>query len=136
MRKGLAFEYIVKIMILLVVAAVVFNIIFFFSSDIKKAVSEKLFGEKKKMETLEKESGSFSTSQVKNYVKSCWLKTGSDHRQNEICFILKGNVSSVDKNKLKSVKGPGEVDVSEFDKSKNITFVKFKDLGNVVKLES
>ena len=112
----MAFEYIVKIMILIVVAAVVMNIIIYFSDDIKLQVKKMFGSDEKTLETETVESISFSDSQIRNYIKSCWEKTyGVEYKKDAICYILKGDVSSVNALNIQNVDGVKVVDTDSFN---------------------
>jgi hypothetical protein len=134
--KGMALETVVQWIILSVVAAVVIGLVFTFSDDIKRSF-ENMFKSDTEVKTDMIESNAFSTAQISTYVKACWEKTGDKFKGDVICYILKGDVSNVDKTVLEiSLKSPAQVDVSSFDSSKTGTIIKFEDLGNTIYVES
>jgi len=133
--KGLALETVVRWIILLVVAAVVISLVLFFYNDIKRFVKSWLEGEKPKAEVIE--ASKFSTSQVITYIKACWDKTGERFDENIVCYILKGDVSGVDTDLLQNaLRSPAQVETSKFDPTKNVTIIRFEDIGNKVIVES
>lgn len=134
--KGMALEVVVKWIILSVVAIVVIGMIIYFSDEIKKYVGG-LLKPKEEPKTEMIESGSFSTSAVITYVKSCWDKTGVNFEGDTICYILKGDVSGVDTELLNnSLDPPAQVDISKFNPSENTTFIEFEDIGNIIHVGS
>jgi hypothetical protein len=133
--KGLALETIVKWVILLALAVIVINLILFFSDEIKRFI-ERQFGAKE-WKTEKIEAKEFSPGQLIAYIKACWDRTGENFHEDAVCFILKGDVSKVDPNFLKtSITPPPNVDVSNFNNTRNVTIIRFEDLGNVVVVES
>lgn len=134
--KGLALEAVVKLIILIVVALVVIGLMIYFSDDIKKFV-ENLFKEEPEPQAEIVESSKFSTAQIRTYMRACWDKTGEKFRKDVICYILKGDVSEVDTDLLSTaVEAPAQVDLSKFNPLKNVTIIRFQDLGNKIILES
>ena len=132
----MALEYVVKILILVAVAAVVMNIILIFSGDIQLQVRE-FFGPKEKsVETETIEAENFSSSQIRNYIKSCWEKTGEKYEKDAICYILKGNVSSVTQADIQTVEGVNKVNTGKFDNKKTVTIIGFRDLWDEIYVES
>lgn len=134
--KGLALETVVKWIILLVVAGVVINLVLFFSDRIVIFIRGFMEPDKTpKTDIIE--SDQFSTAQVKTYMRACWDKTGERFDMDVICFVLKGDMSGVDKDSLANAADPpASVDVAKFDKSKNMAVVRFEDIGNRIILES
>lgn len=134
--KGLALETVVKWIILLVVAGVVINLILFFSDSIVIFIRGFMQPDKTpKTDIIE--SNQFSTAQVKTYMKACWDRTGERFDEDVICFVLKGDMGNVDKDSLtNAIDSPALVDVSKFDKSKNVAVIRFEDIGNRIILES
>lgn len=133
--KGLALETIVKWVILLTLAVVVINLILFFSDEVKRFI-EGLF-KAKGWKTEKIEAKEFSTGQLIAFIKACWDRTGENFHEDVVCFILKGDVSKVDKDILKNaITPPPVVNVDNFDTTKKITIIRFEDIGNVVVVES
>ena len=134
--KGLALESIAKWVIILVVVGVVVNLLLFFSDEIKRFIKSS-FEEKGEVKPEIIEASKFTTSQLIIYIKSCWDKTGEKYEGNAVCYILKGNVSSVDESLLEEcLKPPATIDLSKFDKTKNVTIIRFEDIGNRIVVES
>lgn len=134
--KGMALEVVVQWIILSVVAAVVIGLVFTFSDDIKRYLGN-ILNKNKEIKTEIIESEKFSTSQVITYMTSCWSKTGEKFEEDVICYILKGDVSTVDKTLLEdSLESPANVDASKFDPSKSTTIIRFEDIGNIIYVES
>lgn len=137
-RKGaaLSLEYVVKVLILTVVAVVIIGIITTFSSDIQLNI-KKLFFEDEESKRVKTEAitSTFTTTQVKNYIKSCWRKTGEDYQEDVICYILKGDLSPVDKTSLRNVDDIN-VEVGNFNPDSGVATIKFIDIGNKVIVES
>lgn len=132
MKGALALEYVVRLIILLVFTAVMIGIIFYFSDEIKFQVG-RLFKEETVVKTQEIERDSFSTSQVRNYIKSCWLMTGEHYDEDVYCYILKGDLTGVDEAAL-GVEGV-TVEVNA-DFSKGILMIKFEDIGDKILVEN
>lgn len=83
------------------------------------------------------ESNQFLTSQVKTYMRACWDRTGERFKKDVVCYILKGDVSSVNADDLKTaVESPASVDTNNFEQSKSVTIIKFEDVGNKIIVES
>ncbi|MFB6088220.1 MAG: hypothetical protein ABEK36_00395 [Candidatus Aenigmatarchaeota archaeon] len=142
-NKGAAMslEYVVKVIILLVVSVVIIGIMSGFSEDLESRVSTLFFGEDEggSVKTEEVMSDSFSTNQIRNYAKSCWRKTGSSYQEDVICYILKGSMSSVNKNQLRNSfqKMDGmTVELNNFNPNSNIAMIKFKDIGDKIIIEN
>ena len=133
--KGLALESVMQWIILLVVAGVVISLVLYFNDEIKMYV-ENWFKEKPvKAEIIE--ANQFSTSQVMTYMRACWDRTGERFKEGVICYILKGSVSNVDSALLtNAVSEPASVDINKFDPSKNVTMIRFEDVGNKIIVES
>lgn len=134
--KAMALETIVQWLILSVVAMVVIGLVMTFSGDIKNYIKGWL---KKDVNTKAEivESEKFSTSQVITYIKTCWSKTGEDFEDDIVCYILKGDVSAVDKKLLgESLNKPAVVDVSKFKTSEKTTIIRFENIGNIIHVES
>lgn len=122
--RGLALEYVVKWIILLVVALVLINLVIYFSDEIKTFLTNWMEKERPKAEVVE--ASKFSTAQLITYIKACWDKTGETFKTDVVCFVLKGDVNGVDKNLLLgAVDYPASVDVSGFDTSKKMTLIRF-----------
>ncbi|MFB6076015.1 MAG: hypothetical protein ABEK17_02625 [Candidatus Aenigmatarchaeota archaeon] len=143
MNKGaaLSLEYVVKIVILMVVAVVIIGIMTGFSDDLKIRVDSMLFGKDDEgpVKTEEVNVGSFSTVQVRNYAKSCWEKTGTSYQGDVICYVLKGSMSSVNKNNLRqSLENMDNlnVELNNFNPNSNMAMVKFKDIGDKIIIEN
>jgi hypothetical protein len=134
--KGLALETVVQWIILLVVATVVISLVLYFSDEIKMYVESWMNpGEGPKAEIIE--SSQFSTSQVKTYMRACWDRTGERFKKDVVCYILKGDVSGVNADDLKNaVETPASIDTSKFEQLKNVTIIKFEDVGNKIIVES
>ncbi len=134
--KGLALETVVQWIILLVVATVVISLVLYFSDEIKMYVENWMKpDEGPKAEIID--SSQFSTSQVKTYMRACWDRTGERFKKDVICYILKGDVGSVNVDDLKNaVESPASVDTSKFEQLKNVTIIKFEDVGNKIIVES
>ena len=131
--KGLALEYVVKLVILLVVALVVINLILYFSNEIKPIIHPMDKGEVK---TEIIEAKSFSTSQVATYVRACWEKTGPTYDKDEVCYILKGDTTSVDKELLKNLVKDIAIVKDDLNLSKNIIVIKYVFFGHKVVVEN
>lgn len=134
--KGMALEVVVKWIILTVVALVVISLVIYFSNEIKQYLKGWM---KEKVETKAEivESQRFSTSQVITYIKACWDKTGEKFEEDMVCYILKGDVSEVNAELLKSaLEPPAQVDVSKFDNSKTTTIISFENVGNIIHVVS
>jgi hypothetical protein len=134
--KGLALETVVNWIILLVVAAVVISLVLYFSDEIKMYVENWMKGDEgPKTEIIV--STQFTTAQVKTYMRACWDRTGERFRKDVVCYILKGNVNGVFAGDLtNAVEQPASVDTINFDPSKKVTIIKFKDVGNKIIVES
>jgi len=134
MRASLAFDYIGKLIIVLIVIAVITGVLLTFSEDLQRALG--LFWEEPSDITTEViEVASFSTTQVGNYIKTCWSKTGIDYKTDVVCYILKGDVSAVDPTILDTTPGIN-VDTTTFNPAEDVTLIKFVDVGNVIVVES
>ena len=134
--KGLALETIVKMGILLVTAFVIILLIMTFSDDIKFFLND-LFSKEKQYETQRIEAVQFSTGQIIAYIKSCWSKTGDQYRKDFVCFVLKGDISSVQTSSLINVLDPpASVDVSNFNIFGTTTIVRYQYLDRKIIVES
>jgi len=130
--KGLALDYVILFVILLATALVVISLVVYFSDNIKNFLKGKMSEEKVETQTIE--AASFSTEQLATYAKACWDKTGENYKQDAICYILRGDMSSVDLDLLEnSVSFPLE---ANFDPTKNIVIVKYVYLGHKIVMEN
>jgi hypothetical protein len=131
--KGLALEYVIKFMILVVATIVVISFIVSYSEQIREFFvrlknTNKDYGQK----VINCDS-SCTTSQLKTFIIACWEKYKKMGYKNEICYALLGDVSKVDENVLKnSLEQPNLVDISKFDKSKKTTVIKALSNGIIV----
>lgn len=132
--KGMALETVVKWIILLVVAGVVLNLIFFFSDEITRIVGGFTKQKEPKAEIIE--SSTFSTSQVKTYIRGCWDRTGETFQEDVVCYILRGDVSGVDPKSLADIGYNVTVDTSKFIRTQKVTIIRFQDIGNKIIVES
>jgi len=132
--KGLALESVARWIILSVVIMVVIGIVLYIADSIREFVKSNIVGEKNEVKTEVVEADSFTTSQVANYIRLCWEKTGLKYKGDAVCYVLEGDMSHVDKQKVKEMVEKEEiaVDVTYFDTSKGHAVIMFKDLGNIV----
>lgn len=91
----MAFEYIVKVMILLVVVAVVVGLMIRFSGDIKRKVAD-LFRKENEYPKFPqiKENARFGPREIAAYVQSCHSLMSSlpqGQQRDEICYLLKAD---------------------------------------------
>jgi hypothetical protein len=139
--KGLALDYIVQWIILLVLAMVVISIIIYFSDDIKKFIN-KLMGKQEVKARDIKQTEPFSSGQILAYAFSCWDETGEKYGEDATCFHLYGNFSKVDKDWIKKQflqrypEGRPKIDLSNFDTSKDYAIVKFRELDYAIVVEN
>lgn len=126
MKGHLALETVVVWVILLVVIGVVTGIIFYYSSEIKGALKGLEKEEDSKTEMLEAES--FSASQIQTYIELCWEKAKKEDFEEIVCYVLKGNISSIDPLKLEGDYGKYRV-ISNFDNTKSLLVIRFEGLG-------
>ncbi len=129
MKGDLALDTVVSWIILLVVAMVVIGIIFHFSEQAKQTLTT---DSEKHLETEYFESDLFSESQIKTYLQLCWAKTGENFNKDFICYILKGDMSSVDPANLEGEYEGYRVIAEEFNTSIPIATIMFEDVGNKV----
>jgi len=130
--KGLALDYVILLIILLATALVVISLVVYFSDSIKRFIQSKTSGNKIEAQTIE--ATSFSTEQLATYARACWDKTGENYREDAVCYILRGDMSSVDTAALESlVSFPLE---ANFDPSKNIVVVKYAYIGHKIVMEN
>lgn len=135
MKGDMSLEYIIKFLILLIVAAVVISMLISFSDDIKTKIRD-MFGKEEEIKTNSIDADSFSTAQIRTYMNSCWEKTGERYNKDFICYILKGDVSSVDKENLRQGVYGAVVVLDAFDTTKKVTIIRFVDVGNKIIVES
>jgi hypothetical protein len=133
MKGDLALDTIINWIILLVVAGVVIGIIFYYSDEIKGSLSS--LSEKENPETELFEAEYFSESQVNTYIELCWAKTGEKFNKDFMCYILKGDLSSITPSELE-----GEFDgykvIADFNNSRKILVIRFEDIGNKIIVEN
>jgi hypothetical protein len=131
--KGLALEIAFKWVILSAVGLVIIGMILFFSGNIRDFLKN-LFQGNETNGAVVMESSSFSTSQIRTFIKACWDRYGSS-RAGAICYALKGSVNNVDINSLVDALGSeGIVDITKFDNTKNTTVI--KSAGKTILVES
>lgn len=132
--KALALESVVKFIIMIAAASVLLSLVLYFSEEIKSFIGHKLHKDEK-VQTKLIEVSSFTYSQLASYIISCWDKTGEDYNEDVICYILKGDMSSVSSSDIENtIDVP--VDLSEFDNTKDIAIIEFDSLGKVIVVKS
>ncbi len=129
MKGDLALDMVVGWIILLVVAGVVIGIIFYYADEIKGSFSS--LSEEKNPEAEYFEAESFSGSQIKTYTELCWSKTGEKFNKDFICYVLKGNISSIKPSDLEG-DFEGYRVITDFNNSKAILTIMFEDIGNKI----
>jgi len=130
--KGLALDYVIKLIILLAVALVVINLVLYFSGQIKQFIRKRTSNTTVNTEIIN--ATSFSTGQLATYARACWDKTGENYKEDAICYILRGNMKSVDVEKLKKlVNFPLEVN---FKQDKNIVVIRYSYIGHKIVMEN
>lgn len=129
MKGDLALDTVVNWLILLVVAGVVIGIIFTYSDKI----NEILFSNQVQPtpETQYIEAQSFPESQIKTLVDLCWSKTGEDYYKDFVCYILKGNLNSINASNIQGV-FEGYVVITDFNNSRDMLTIRFEDVGNKI----
>ena len=128
--KGMALEIIFKWVLALIIGLIVIGMILFFSDEIKQFLKN-VFQTDGTEGAVNIESSSFSTSQVKTFIKACWEKYHG-YTKKAICYVLKGDVSGVNSADLSNAIGTGYVDTTKFDSSKAVTLVKSTGKGILV----
>ncbi|MCK4429024.1 MAG: hypothetical protein KAU95_01510 [Candidatus Aenigmarchaeota archaeon] len=129
MKGDLALDTIVGWIILLVMAVVVIGIIFHYS-DTAKNILVTDPEEQPEAESFEYEV--ISESQMKTLIQSCWAKTGENFNKDFICFIVKGDMSSIAPEYLEGEQEGYTVVMDEFDNTKTMATIEFEDIGNKV----
>ncbi len=129
MKGDLALDMVVGWIILLVVAGVVIGIIFYYADEIKGAFSS--LSEEKNPEAEYFKAESFSDSQIKTYIELCWSKTGEKFNKDFICYVLKGDISSIKPSDLEG-DFEGYRVITDFNNSKAILTIMFEDIGNKI----
>jgi diphthamide synthase subunit DPH2 len=134
--KGLALEYVVKWIILLSVALIVISLMVYFSDYIKRWLKGQT--SEGKVEVREITKDYFSSGEILAYALSCWDKTGEKYREDAICYILKGDFSNVDTYWIEDefVKryptSPPSIDIQNFDTTKDIVIIKFREFDKTI----
>ena len=130
MKGDLALDTTVSWLILLVMAVVVIGIIFNYGSAAGGMME---IEDKNQPEAQYFEYDVVSESQMETFIQSCWAKTGEDfNKDGFICFVIKGDMSSISAKNLEGEFDGYEVVMDEFDNSKTIATVMFEDVGNKV----
>jgi hypothetical protein len=127
--KGLALDYVIKLIILLAVALVVISLVIYFANNVKSFLKSK---QQPKVKPQIINASSFITSQVKAYMEACWSK-GEEIKEDTLCYILKGDLTQIDKDNLKKVDFRTSVD---FDETKRILIIRYERLGRKVVVEN
>jgi len=129
--KGMALQIIAELMIAIVAILIVVSLMGFYSEQIKDFFNGIFYkNEYSGAEMIN--STSFTTSQLKTFIMACWDKYGKKF-QSKICYVLTGDVSSVDSSALiNSLDKPASVDISKFDKFKKTTVIKTMSKGVAV----
>ena len=137
---SLALDYMGKMIIIIVVIGVVIGLMLTFSADMRDAVASFFFPEQPgNVETEVIERTSFSLSQMKNYIVSCWTKTGEDYNDDAVCYLLIGDVSGVDQDDIEDITGDSGIEnvtATDFDNALTNTIIEFKDIGNKITVRS
>jgi len=132
--KGMAIELIFKWIILVVMLLIAIGLIIYFSNNIKEFLNN-FFQNKEPQGGIVVDSPTFSSSQLKTYIKACWDKYGNKTYSETICYILKGNVNGVDPSSLTSTLQSSDlVDTTKFNNQNSLTVV--KDTGRKIAVES
>ncbi len=141
MKGTMELEYITKISILVVVLFIMIALMYNFSDDVRDKVSD--FINKEKNPPIESEyieSDVFTASQIANFMIACKESIGQVYDKDKVCFILKSKtrgigVSSSDiQDKLEGV--DINIDLNNYDSSKNLVLVKYVNLGHKISLET
>ncbi len=132
--KALALESVIKVVIFTATALVLLNLLLYFSGAIKNFLHSELKPEEK-VEAELIEAQSFSSAQIASYINSCWDRTGEYYKGDAVCYILKGDMSSVSVSEVKALVKIN-TDLSGFDPSKNIAIIEFRDLDNKIVVKS
>ncbi len=133
MKADLALDTVVGWIVLLVVAGVVIGLIFSFSDQIAEMLN--INSEEKSHDTEYVTSASFSESQIKTYIEICWSKTGERFTKDFVCYVLNGNMSSVNPVALSGNYGDYTVEAT-FDNTQGMVMIMFKDIGNKIILKN
>jgi hypothetical protein len=135
--QGMALETVVKFIIFIIVALVVIGIVMYFSDDIKRYLSNMFGGGNKDVNVTVITADSFSTEEVKVYIRGCWDMTGTNFHKDATCYVLVGDLSKVNKYALiNAVSTPAEVDVSNFNPSNKIVKISFEEVDDTIHVES
>lgn len=133
MKAQASVETIGKWVLLLVILGIGIQFIINLSHDTSKYTQDI---SKENYNTSIVESESFSTSQIVLYMRSCASKSSENSDEDFTCYILKGDMSSVNNTEVASSLLEYDIDISDFSNQKEIASIEYDHITKTVYLKN
>jgi hypothetical protein len=133
MKGDMDINKVAEFLVLMVILAIGIGLITLYSQNSKDYLGG-ISNEKYNTSMVQAES--FSDSQIKLYIRSCWQKVQDKKDVDFVCYILEGDMGRINKSNLSDSGQEYKLDVSGFRTNSPIASISYNHMANAIEIKN